>query len=485
MNFNSIRSRDEIRADLQAALSANDTEKFYSAFDEMFGSIEQGIRADFEDLRDEKDAAVLAARGIRQLTAAERTYYGKLIDAMRSDDPKAALQNLDIVMPETVIESVFEDLRTRHPLLSRISFMATNGKIKFLLNTDGVQTAVWGGLTDAITKELTSGFKEVDATLYKLSAFLPIAKSMLDLGPTWLDRYIRDVLYEALANGLENGIVTGTGKSQPIGMDRQVGDDVVVTAGVYPKKAAITVNEFTPATMGKLASLLAKSANGKSRTVGDFILVVNPQDYYEKVMPATTLLAPDGSYRKDVMPLAVEIIQSAALERGSAIFGMANRYFAAAGMEKNGKIEYSDEYKFLEDQRIYLIKTYANGMAKDNNSFLLLDIDGLRPMVLTVQQKTAPTASDVATLASLTGLALSPTFAAATVTYTATTANDSDVIVAVPTDINAEVQVMLGTKEVENGSAVTWATGSNTLKVNVVAEDGTTKKTYTVTVTKS
>ena len=31
----------------------------------------------------------------------------------------------------------------------------------------------------------------------------------------------------------------------------------------------------------------------------------------------------------------------------------------------------------------------------------------------------------------------------------------------------------------------TWQTGSNTVKVNVTAANGTAKKTYTVTVTKS
>ena len=105
--------------------------------------------------------------------------------------------------------------------------------------------------------------------------------------------------------------------------------------------------------------------------------------------------------------------------------------------------------------------------------------------MLTVQQETAPTASNVATLAALNGLTLSPTFASGTTTYTAATSNATDVVTAIPSDIHAEVQVLLGTKVIENGSAVEWASGSNTLKINVVAEDGTTKKTYTVTVTKS
>ena len=37
----------------------------------------------------------------------------------------------------------------------------------------------------------------------------------------------------------------------------------------------------------------------------------------------------------------------------------------------------------------------------------------------------------------------------------------------------------------ENGTAATWATGSNTLQIVVTAADGTTTKTYKVTVTKS
>lgn len=484
MIMNQIRDRDAIRASMQEALKNNDTDGFYNAMDEMILSIEQAVRADNDAYRSEQDTRILAERGVRQLTSAEKKYYNKVIEAMRSTDPKAALTNLDVVMPETVINSVFDELRTRHPLLSRINFMATNGKIKFLMNTNGEQKAVWGTLTDAITKELASGFKEVDATLMKLSAFLPVAKSMLDLGPEWLDRYIREVLYEALANGLEAGIVDGNGQNQPVGMSREA-DVAKSSGGIFPQKAKIVVNEFTPSSMGKLVALLAKDPKGQSRSVGNFILVVNPQDYYEKIMPATTMLRTDGTYRTDVLPIQADIIQSSALSRGDAIFGMADRYFAAAGTDTDGKILFSDDYKFLEDQRMYLIKAYANGLPKDNDSFLFLNISGLRPLVLTVQQETAPTASTDATLSSIDGLTLSPTFAAATTTYTAATSNESDVVTAYPADINSTVQLTLGAKIIENGSAVKWTDGTNTLKVNVVAEDGTTKKTYTITVTKS
>ena len=217
------------------------------------------------------------------------------------------------------------------------------------------------------------------------------------------------------------------------------------------------------------------------------ILLVNPQDYYQKVMPATTVQAPDGTYRNDVLPYPMDVIQSVSLPRGEAIIGIASQYLAMAGTSPNGKIEYSDHYHFLEDERVYLVKGYANGMPKDNNAFLRLDISGLQPATWKVTQVTAPTPSDDATLSALTigSQALTPTFAAATVSYTATTTNATNTITAVPSDAGAEIHVLVNNAEIDNGTAATWQTGSNTVKVNVTAPDGTTTKTYTVTVTKS
>ena len=156
---------------------------------------------------------------------------------MKSTNPKQAVENLDVVMPYTVIDKVFEDLKTDHPLLSKIQFTSVTGLTRMMMNTNGyLESSIGGKLCADIIQELTSGFKEVDVTLSKLSAFLPVCKAMLDLGPEWLDNYVRQVLYEALANGLEDGIINGTGKDMPIGMTKQVGDSVTIKGGVYPDK---------------------------------------------------------------------------------------------------------------------------------------------------------------------------------------------------------------------------------------------------------
>lgn len=485
------KQREEIRAKMMESFREENSEKFSEAFNEMCECVGESVRAEYDEkingLREELDNRVLASRGVRQLTSEEKEYYTELMQAMKSGDPKQAIANIDKTLPKTVVNSVFEELQTKHPLLSKIDFFGTDGAVELLMNTSGNPRAVWGDLCAEIVTEITAGFKSVNMTLCKLSAFLPVCKAMLDLGPEWLDNYVRQILYEAIANGLEYGIVVGNGKNSPIGMNRQVGDGVTVTDGVYPEKATIEVNGFDPATIGNLISNMAVSADGKPRDVEGVILLVNPQDYFQKVMPATTVMAPDGTYRNDVMPYPMEIIKTSALTRGKAIIGIAFRYFMGVGTSKEGRIEFSDHAQFLADKRVYLIKLYGNGLAKDNNSFLYLDISGLSPKSYKVEVVDSREPSSDANLSSLRigNLTLSPAFNAATTTYTAATTNASNVVSAIPAEAAATVKVKVGSKEIDNGTSATWESGSNTVSIEVTAADGTTTKTYTITVTKS
>lgn len=491
MSLKTLSERTEALAKIRQkyfdAKTAGDENAQFSAMEEMLQLFADSVRQENKELRQERDVQVLASRGIRQLTAKEREYYQKLGEAMKSKDPRQAVNNLDVVMPETIFDDIFTNLTTDHPLLDAVNFMNTNGAIKMMMNTNGYQRAAWGKLCDDIIKELTSGFKEVDAGLLKLSAFISICKAMLDLGPEWLDRYIRQMLTEALANGMEYGIVAGSGNDEPIGMNRQVGENVTVTGGVYPEKAPVKVNDFSPSTMGNLVSIMAADPNGNARVVSGLILVVNPQDYFQKVMPATTIQGPDGTYRNDVFPYPMKVIQSPAKPRGRASFGIGRLYWAFAGMNRNGRIEYSDEYRFLEDERVYLVKTYANGMPADNNAFLELDISGLKPATWKVTMVEESVPSTDAALADLRvgALTLSPAFDSDTTTYAASTSNATNTITAIPNNAAAAVKVEVNGAEIDNGTAAAWTTGSNTVKVTVTAEDGKASKEHTVTVTKS
>ncbi len=382
LNLDLIQAKKmEIMQKLNTAIKEGNEEGFNQALTELTDTIQQAVVLEAKGMLQTADNNILVGRGVRQLTTQENQYYQSVIEAMKTSNPKQALSDLENVMPKTIIDAVFEDLVSEHPLLDAINFTNTSGLIEYLVNTDSIQLATWSPLTSEIVKELTSGFKKINLSLYKLSAFLPVAKAMLDLGPEWLDRYVRAVLGEAVAFGLEEGIVNGTGKNMPIGMNRQVGEGVVVTDGVYPLKDTVAVTSLDPVTYGNLISGMAVGPNGKSRIVRSVIMLVNPVDYLQKVMPATTIRSADGTYVNNVLPYPTTIIPSVQVAQGKAIFGLASRYFMGVGTAKSGKIEYSDEYKFLEDERVYLIKLYGHGEPLDNTAFVYADISELKPAI--------------------------------------------------------------------------------------------------------
>ncbi len=474
--------KTQIMQRMPDALRSDNPEKFAQAWEELQLNLQDTVMAEARGLMNQYDTTVLAARGTRQLTSEENKYYDGLIQAMRSANPKQAIADYEPVLPKTVVDAVFDDLVQEHPLLEAINFQNTNGMIEFIVNTNSKQLSSWGVLTAEITKELTSGFKKINMTMDKLSAFIPVAKSMLDLGPAWLDRYVRAILGEALAFGLEEAIVNGTGKNMFIGMNRQVGTGVTVTDGVYPVKNTVKLTSFRPEVYGAFLAQLATDDNGNARAVTEVLFICNPTDYLTKVMPATTMLKPDGTYAGNVTPIPTRIIQSVQVPSGKAIIGLGKRYFAALGTAKSGKIEYDDSYHFLEDERMYLVKLYGHGEPLDNKAFVYADISELSPMRYLVENYAAPKSADLASL-SIGSLTLSPAFAADKTEYTAATTNATNTITAAAQDGSASIEIKVGSTEVTNGGSATWASGSNTVTVKVT--NGSAVKTYTVTVTKS
>lgn len=394
---------------LNQAIRDGNEEAFAEAFTDFSMNIQESVMAEAQTMVQAADTGVLASRGVRQLTSEENKYYQAVIEAMRSSNPKQALTDLTTVMPITTIDAIFDELIATHPLLDVINFQNTSGLIEYFVNTNTKQLATWGVLTATIVTELTSGFKKIPLTLMKLSAFLPVAKSMLDLGPAWLDRYVRAILAEATAFGLEEGIIAGTGKDMPIGMNRQVQDGVSVVDGVYPEKAPVVVNTLDPVTYGNLIGGMAVDSKGNPRVVNGIILIVNPADYLTKVMPATTIRAADGTFVNNVFPFPTKVIQSTEMPAGKAIFGLANRYFMGIGTAKSGKIEYSDDYKFLEDERVYLVKLYGTGLPLDNTAFVYADISGLVPSTQIVVVANYEQALKPLTVTSIAGSTLTKT----------------------------------------------------------------------------
>ena len=390
--------------DLMQAMKGGDEAEIQKAWSGFHDSIVEQVTENFEAVKDSEDEKILAQRGFRQLTSAEKKFYGNLIQALKSPNPQQSFISLidttsnnpdsgkdtSGIMPETIIEDVYRNLTDTHPLLSKLGLQYVGYSTKWVLNDMTVPAATWGNITDAVTKEITGAIKVIDVHQNKLSAYCFIERGMLDLGPTFLDGYIRAILTEAIANGLELAAVDGNGVDQPIGLNRDIHTGVTMnTSSGYPKKTTgqglYTCTSFEPAEYGTLVSKLAKTEKGNNRRFQKVNLVCNMVDYLTKIMPATTVMDANGEYTKDVFPFPTEVIVSNAVATGEAVMFLDGEYHLFAGGQRNQVIEFSDEYKFLEDLRYFKIRQYATGRAFDNTSAILLDISNLEPLYQTVK----------------------------------------------------------------------------------------------------
>lgn len=381
-------NHDEIRLDLsgEGLTSEQVQQRIETYVEQRARQIAQETEASIlEQARQTRDEDILKARGNRQLTSEETKFYQSLDQLVRT----GFVQGVDNVpMPYTIIERVFEDLTTNHPLLQCVEMVTAPARADLIYNADGVKLATWGKIDAGITKELETGFKTISLTAGKLSAYMPVSLGILDLGPVWLDNYVRTVLSEAIAEGLEDGIVNGNGIDKPIGMISNLEGSYSSSTG-WPAKSATAVNALDPATYATILAQLATHPAGddygtdRSRAVNEVLLIVNPATYLSKVYPAVTQMNANGTYVQ-TFPYPTRVIQSNAVPANKAIFGVDQKYFFGLCSDQGGKIDYSDHAKFLDDQRLYKIKLYGNGTPKDNNAFYYADITNLKATYPTV-----------------------------------------------------------------------------------------------------
>lgn len=386
-----IKSKDVMKQELHdsfsAALSSDDENALPDLLTSTAMQFYDDFMADVTNYQQTQDTAILEKRGVHTLTANETKFYNALKSSYDKPDIKSALDaaGLTPAFPQTVIDSVMDDVTTQFPLLSAINFQNTSTLTKILINKEPAQLATWGALGSKVTAELSGTIGKIDLGTNKLTAFMIISRDMLDAGPQWIDAYVRAVLTEAIGGALCKAIIAGNGKDQPIGMLKDLSAAVDPTNG-YADKTAAKITDLGVATMSGIALELSKTDSKRTRPVPEILMVVSPADYFSKVLPATTLMTPTGGFANNVIPYPTRIVQDSNVPSGKAVFGLANRYFMGIGKGgSGGTIEYSDEFNFLDDTRTYKTKFYGNGQPLDNNAFVVKDISGLKENILKVQ----------------------------------------------------------------------------------------------------
>lgn len=368
------------------ALQNNDAEAAAKAMQEMQNGICGIIEQEFEQYKGVGDMEVLQSRGLRKLTSEETDWYQKFIGAVKTG-AKQEITNLTAAMPVTIIDRVIDDMKKDHPLLNAINIQDAAGATKLVMN--GVQMASklggWGKIAGEISKELKGQIKIIDVTIAKYTAYFIIPKDFVKFNftfaPMWVDQYIRIILSESIAFGLEKTIISGDGSDQFIGMTMNLSTN---QEGVYSAKEPTKITNFDEDYAAVVAKL-AKDPEGNDRMVPEVLLVVNPQDYIKKIRRIqNTLIYGTGAIDMINNTYPTKVVQSSMMPEGKASAGIARNYFSAINGGTSGIIEFDDSNQFLEDNRIYTTRVYGNGRPIDNASFEYLDISEVEAPALPV-----------------------------------------------------------------------------------------------------
>ncbi|MED4445601.1 phage major capsid protein [Bacillus thuringiensis] len=372
IKFNKSEAFNKAKAKLTDALTnAESTEQeqtaaFEGFFDAMQTDVINTVRNQVND--EMLDRSILQQRGQNVLTASETKFFNAVVQDGGFKDGS--------ILPVTTQERVFEDLVKEYPLLDALGLQDLGAVTKFIYS-DATKAYAWGELFGEIRGQVNAAFREEKIGQLKLTAFAAIPNDMLDLGPEWVERYVRTLLVESYSVGLEFGFVNGGGSVayQPVGLMKDVN---ATTGAVTDKKSSGTLT-FAPSQFGEVVAgelyevvkALSTDAKGKSRKVlNNIVMVVNPVDSIG-VQARNTIQTSTGQWVM-ALPYNIQTVESEEVPVGKALFFVKGQYLAA--IAGGYKLKKFDQTLAIEDAMLYTIKQFANGKPKDNKAALVYDL---------------------------------------------------------------------------------------------------------------
>lgn len=379
-------SQEQLKAFAELSGNASDKEA-KEAFANYMNAYTEDLTSVLKDemRKEDTDSKVLNLRKANMLTTEEKKFYNELTTNVGWKD--------EVLLPETIVDRIFEDLETEHPLLNHINIQRTGLKTRVIRsNTEG--QVAWGKIFSEIRNQLDASFYEQDLTLGKATAFVVVPKDLQDAGVQWVDRFVRTQIKEAFAVAIEKTALVGQGKSksEPAGLMKSINRQ---TGAVTDKASAGTLKFESPENAIKeIGSIIAglsvkeyydKDGNVKRtknvNVLNNVVIALNPVDYV--FTQVAFMQVYNGGFVNPV-PFNVTFETSEFVPAGKAVAFDKSRYFVGVGSETI--VRQFDQALALEDCDLYTAKQFIYGEADDENASLVYDLD--------LSSHGAPTTSD-------------------------------------------------------------------------------------------
>lgn len=341
---------------------------------QAYSDMMNALTGDLKDYIDNEVKSRVGAINEKGMAAGLPEKETKFFNALAAGDFSHS-EKQEIVFPETVVDKIFEDMVNEHPFLQLIKLQNTGLRLKFL-KSDTKGTAVWGDINGEIRGQLTGTFTDENATQSKLTAFVAVPNDVLEYGAPWIKTFVVTQIQEAFAAALESAFLVGDGKSKPIGLNRQVQENVSVTGGVYPEKASSGTLTFKDAETSKteligVVKALSVKENGKPYVAkGKVVLAVQPGASLD-IEAAATMQNVNGQWVY-ALPFGIQTVESEYVPEGKVIAFVPDRYDAYTAGDV--VIKEFDQTLAMEDGYLYTAKRFAYGKAQDDNAAKVYDL---------------------------------------------------------------------------------------------------------------
>lgn len=418
-----------------------------------------------------------------------KNYLGEVRSAIRE---KRAITNVGLTIPEVFLGLLRENIINYSKLYSRVHVVSVNGDGRQVI-AGTIPEAVW---TDccANLNELAITFNDVEVNCWKVGGYFAVCNANLEDSDIDLAAELLAAIGQGIGLALDKAILYGTGSRMPLGIVTRLAQSSkpsgysdtarawtdLHTTNILSHNASVTGVDLIQAIIVDSGAAKGKYSRGEKTWVMN-------EATYTKIMASTVATDAAGNIVSGVtdrMPVVGgSIVVLSFVPDNVIIGGYFDLYLLA---ERAGqKFATSEHVRFLQDQTVMKGTARYDGQPSIAEGFVAIGINGVTP---DASMTFASDSANVVDLASLTGLTLSPSFAASKTTYTATTTNASNAITALAQSAEASVKIYYTagttTTEVLNGAAITWAAGSGNV-VKVVVSNGNSSKTYQITVTKN
>lgn len=291
-----------------------------------------------------------------------REFYTTLATAVKD---KRALNNADIVIPETVINMIQTRMGDYSTLYREVEVVPLNGDARIIMD-GAIPEAIWVEMCDPV-QELADAFSQTELDGWKVGGFIPVCNAILEDSMINLAEFIESRLAMAIAKAVDHAILTGTGAAgkQPLGIITALASDA-------------DRNVESDGTLKDLVSHVSLIDDGEDGPpIGEVIAVMKRSTYYARIAPQTFLPTADGrlviqTATTPRLPDGTRVVFSQFTPDNKVVMGDFKKYLL--GERRGVQIASSADVRFIQDQTVFKGTARYDGKPVYNEYFVVITL---------------------------------------------------------------------------------------------------------------